>query len=250
VRSVHKYECQVAAIITAMTELEKPFLRDAIAAVLSELYIGQVILCIEEGNNWIDASLRDFLADPRLTVIRIPLAPAGAVRNRALTYVRLPWIAYYDGDDIWCKGKILTQCHYANETGCDLVGADHYLTNENGRIRAVSLIHQIPMPSTWMVRTEVMRQHLFNETYLTGSDGEWWIRTEGSVKKVRCPKLLLLYRVRSGSVSAQSPSMKRKKKIVSLANIPGFGAIIFFLTWCLWLATRQSTYAWNPEWDQ
>ena len=55
--SKQKCESQdVAAIMTAMTERGEPFLRDTIVAVLSDFGIGQVILCIEEKNDWVDTT--------------------------------------------------------------------------------------------------------------------------------------------------------------------------------------------------
>jgi glycosyltransferase involved in cell wall biosynthesis len=243
-------EQDVAAIITAMTDAERPFLRDTVESVLSNPGIGQIIICVEENNTWIDTTLDTLITVPRLEIIRMPLAPPGAVRNRALAYVKLPWIAYCDGDDIWCDKKILTQRTYARERRCDFVGADHYLTNEDGRIRAFAIARYLPLPSAWMVRTEVMRQYPFNESLYEGECGEWWNRTNGIVKKVRCPKMLLRYRIRSGSLSAKTSSMRRKAQIVSLANIPGLGAIVLLLTWCIWLFTRQKKYVWYKGWGQ
>ncbi|WP_414549660.1 hypothetical protein [Anabaena sp. CCY 0017] len=240
----------VAAVITAMTDREQPFLRDTVEAVISDPSIAQVILCIEEKNNWVEITLGSLIADPRLEIARMPLAPPGAVRNQALNYVQMKWVAYCDGDDVWCQEKTLIQRTYANNLRCDFVGADHYLTNEKGSIRAFAMARYLPMPSSWMVRTETMKQHPFNESLDQGSDGEWWVRTTGIVHKVRCPEMLLRYRIRSNSVSANTPSMRGKARIVTLANIPGLGAIIFFVTWFIWLFTRKKTYIWYRGWGQ
>jgi hypothetical protein len=253
--SKHQKDSQdeVAAIITAMTDAEQPFLRDAVDSVLSNPGIGQVVLCIEQQNSWIETVLGDTIADPRLEVVWLPLAPLGFVRNRALQQVRLLWVAYCDGDDVWCQGKTRTQLTAAEASGCDFIGADHFLTNDSGKIRACAPARSLPMPSAWMVRTEVMRQHPFNESpFSLGQEesGEWWNRTSGSVSKARCPNLLLRYRVRASSLSAKTPSMRRKAQIVKLANIPGLGAIILLATWWIWLLNRKTTYVWNESWGQ
>lgn len=240
----------VSAIITAMTDREKPFLRDTVQAVISDPAIGQVILCIEEKNTWVETTLGSLIADPRLEIARMPLAPPGAVRNQALKYVKMTWVAYCDGDDVWCQEKTLIQRTYANNLGCDFVGADHYLTNEKGSIRAFAMARCLPLPSSWMVRTETMRQHPFNESLYEAECGEWWVRTSGIVRKARCPEMLLRYRIRSSSLSANTPSMRRKAKIVTLANIPGLGAIILFVTWFIWLFSRKKTYIWHRGWGQ
>lgn len=244
---------EVAAIVTAMTDAEQPFVRDTIESVLADPGIGQVVLCIEEKNTWLHTVLGALMSDPRLEVIQLPLAPLGAVRNQALQRVRLPWVAYCDGDDVWCQGKTLTQLNDAKTTGCDFVGADHFLTNDRGKIRACAPARYLPMPSSWMVLTQVMRQHPFDESPFSLSQeesGEWWIRTSGIVSKTRCPNLLLRYRIRSSSLSEKTPSMRRKTQIVNLASMPGVGAIIFVFTWCMWLSTRKNTFIWNEGWGE
>lgn len=249
----HQQEPQVSAIITAMTDAEEPFLQAAVRSVLADSGIGQVILCIEEKNTWFKTVLGSLLNDPRLEVLQIPLAPLGAVRNRALKYVRLPWVAYCDGDDEWCLSKTMTQLSYALEKGCDFVGADHYLMSEQGKIRAFAPARYIPMPSSWMVRTEIMRQHPFHEEPFSlrqEESGEWWHRTSGIVKRARCSKALLRYRIRPNSLSMKTASMQRKAKIVALAEKPVLGAFIFVLSWFTWAKTRQTEYLWCKDWGQ
>lgn len=251
----HQYDShpEVAAIVTAMTDAEQPFVHDTIESVLSDPGIGQVVLCIESNNTWISKILGSLMTDPRLEIIRLALVPLGAVRNQALKYVRLPWVAYCDGDDVWCQGKTLTQLNYAMVTGCDFVGADHYLTNERGQVCAFASARYIPMPSSWMVQTEVMRQHPFDESPFSlrkEESGEWWSRTSGIVSKARCSQMLLRYRIRPNSLSMRTPSMQRKAKIVALASKPGLRGIILFLTWCIWLPTRRREYVWCEAWGQ
>lgn len=240
----------VTAIVTAMTEDEKPFLRETIDGVLSDPGIGQLVVCIDENNSWLEALIPNHLHDERLDIVRMPMKPIGAVRNSALDYVRFPWIAYCDGDDVWCKGKTVLQRKHADLKKADLVGAGHYLMNEAGKVRAYGFSVHIPMPSTWLVRTEVMRQYPFNEKVFQGSDGEWWIETGDKIRKVKCPKTLTLYRVRNQSVSSASQSKRRKLKLVNLASIPVVGLGIYFLTYCYWLYTRHQAYKWQDIWTE
>lgn len=240
----------VTAIITAMTDGERPFLYETVKAVLADSGIGQAVLCIEEGNEWIDETLSSLVEDSRLEIVRIPMASLAVVRNKSLEHVRLPWIAYCDGDDVWCKGKTEAQRAYADRLKADFVGADHFLTDEAGRIRACAMARNIPMPSSWLVRTEFMRRHTFDESVLVGEDGDWWVRTAGLVTKVRCPQLLLRYRVRSDSLSSKTPSKKQKARIVSVASIPLLGVGVMLASKCMWLSTRRSFYVWLDQWGR
>ena len=178
------------------------------------------------------------------------MAFPGAVRNCALNYVNTPWIAYCDGDDVWCTNKTFTQRRWADTTKSDFVGADRILINEDSKVCAFALARNIPMTSSWLVRTAIMKQYPFQDSLLSGEDGEWWIRTEDIVRKSRCPKVLLKYRVRSGSVSSNTPSKKRKARIVSFASLPILKEITLLLTWCIWLATKQEEYVWLKAWGQ
>lgn len=240
--------CNVTAIVTAMTEAEQQFLFDTLGAVMSDARIAQVILCVEEHNTWLSAILGDRLNDPRLEVMRLPLAFVGSIRNQALTRVRTPWVAYCDGDDLWCAGKISQQYLLAKANHCDFVGADHYLVNEGGDICAFALSRYIPMPSSWLVRTEIMKRYPFDESLRTGSDGEWWLRTHGLVKKLRCPKVLLKYRVRSGSLSQETSSKQRKTKFVTFASQPLIKGVIYCFSWCIWKMTQHHEYIWLKQW--
>jgi glycosyltransferase involved in cell wall biosynthesis len=240
----------VAAIVTAMTDGEQPFLFETLEATLSDPGIAQVVLCVEEKNGWLDTVIGSLKTDQRLQVVRLPIMPPGAARNQALKHVQQPWVAYCDGDDVWCKGKTRIQRAFASKTGSDCVGADHCLIDEQGHTRAFALAQHLPMPSSWMVRTEIMRQYPFNDTLYSAQDGDWWIRTTNVIKKVRCPQILLRYRVRSGSVSSSTPSKQRKARIVNLSRIPVIGFSVLLVTYCAWFCTRREQYAWLPEWGQ
>jgi hypothetical protein len=240
----------VAAIVTAMTDGEQLFLAETLRAVLADVRIGQVVLCIEQGNTWINTVLQEsMLSDRRLEILRLPMGRPGATRNQAIRHVRLPWVAYCDGDDVWCPGKIQIQRAALDASGSDFIGADHYLTDEAGTIRAFAFANYIPMPSSWLVRTQLMQQHGFDESLTQGSDGEWWVRTAGLIRKQRCPEMLLRYRVRSGSVSSSTRSKQRKAKIVALAAIPVIHLVLLSISWVIWRCTRQPQYVWLKTWD-
>lgn len=243
----------VTAVVTAMTDGERSFLHETVKAVLLDPGIGQVVLCIEDRNTWVEEMLGSLTHDSRLEIIRLPLAIPPTVRNQALKYVRLPWIAFCDGDDVWCEGKTLKQRAYAEKTGSDFVGADHYLTDELGKIRAVAQAKNIPMPSSWLVKTDIMKQYPFDESVQVGSDGEWWIRinrANKALRKARYAELLLHYRVRSGSISSSTISKRRKAKIVAVASLPIVGQGVFLVTWLAWLLTRRSKYVWLSAWGK
>ena len=232
----------VAAVVTAMTDGEKPFLYETVSAIISDPEIGQIIICINKTNSWITDTLNSLLDDSRVELLRFDMAPLPVIRNQSIKPVKLPWVAYCDGDDVWCAGKTTRQLRFATLHQSDFVGADHWLVDEDGVIRASALAHIIPMPSSWLVKTEILRMHLFNPSSIVGSDCEWWARTNGQFKTLRLPEHLIKYRVRSTSNSSTEPSKKRKVQIIRLSRAPILGNIIFALTYLAWFAFRRTNY--------
>ncbi|MBW4562860.1 MAG: glycosyltransferase family 2 protein [Mojavia pulchra JT2-VF2] len=233
----------VTAIITVMTGGEKPFFSQTLDSVLSEPEISQILICVSLTNDWIESL--PLINDSRITLVRIPLAHPGAVRNSALKYVQNPWIAYCDGDDVWIPGKTQKQLNEAIEKGCDFIGCDHYLMNEEGSVRAFALARYIPMPSSWLVKTEIMKKYPFNESLAIASDGDWWTQNKSNFSKIRLPQPLIKYRVRQNSVSSSTPSKRRKALIISISQIPILQQLIFLSTWILWLFYRSNVYAYK-----
>jgi len=234
----------VTAIVTCMTDAERPFLAACLNSVLSDPGIARVMVCIQSSNTWIDDVMESIGEDARLQILRMTIDSPGAVRNEAVKHVETEWIAFCDGDDVWCKGKTAVQLAHAKAKGADFVGGDHYLTDEAGRIRAVALAKYLPMPSSWLVRTRVMQEYPFRgEKEFHGlEDHHWWFDTKNTVKKDRCPKLVLKYRVRGVSLSNFEPSKARKARVVAWASKPVIGWAVFVLTGCLWFINRSKSY--------
>jgi hypothetical protein len=240
----------VAAIITAMTDAEQPFLYETVQSIMADVNIRQIILCVEKGNTWLEKTLHSLFTDQRLVIMRMKMSELGDVRNRGLESVTMPWVAYCDGDDVWCAGKIQAQRAWAEMTNSDLVGCDHYLINEKGKIRLFAFARHVPLPSSWLVRTEIMKRYPFRDVIPGTQDGEWWVRTGDLVRKVRCPKVLLKYRMRADSMSSAVPSKRWKMRVVDLASWPILREIVLWLSWIVWLMSRQVGYQWNAEWGQ
>ena len=72
----------VTAIITCMTDAERPFVADAIRSVQRQTAPTDITLCVMEDNDWID----DILAsvEPGVELLRLRGGWVGAVRNRAI----------------------------------------------------------------------------------------------------------------------------------------------------------------------
>ena len=239
-------EPKVSAVVTAMTDAEKPFIADTLNSMTDDPYLGQILVCVEQNNSWI-APIVDQSNDKRIQILYLPMMIVSAARNRGVEVADFEWIAFCDGDDMWCPGKTRIQLAVGCQEKASFIGTDHYLADENGRIRACALACYIPMPSSWLVEKSILIAHPFNENVRQGQDGEWWIRTHPTVKKVRCPIKLIKYRVRPNSLSSLRPSKKRKALVVQAASIPILDKVIFGITYLLWYFFRKDEYRWRDK---
>ena len=231
----------VTAVIIAMTDGERPFLAETVESAVSDPGIARVIVRVADHLTWLDEVLAPFAKNPKVQILKLPIMNPGTARNEGVKLVETEWVAFCDGDDVWCKGKTAAQRAFAEKNNAVFVGADHYLTDEKGRIRAVALAKYLPMTSSWFVRTDVMRKYPFRDELL--EDHHWWFDTKQTVPKHRCPALLLRYRVRGRSISTDEPSKQRKVKVVTLAKKPVIGWGVFALTWGMWFVNRRQSYA-------
>jgi glycosyltransferase involved in cell wall biosynthesis len=235
-----KRKDDVTAVVIAMTDGEKPFLAEAVEAAAADPGVAQVIVRVSDHLKWVDEVLASASKNPRVKIFRIPIENPGTARNAGVKHVETEWVAFCDGDDVWSKGKTEAQRDFADKNGAVFVGADHYLTDEKGHIRAVAMAKYLPMTSSWLVRTDVMRKYPFRDELL--EDHHWWFDTKQTVPKHRCPELLLRYRVRGRSISTDEPSKQRKVRVVTWGKKPVIGLGVLALTWGVWLLNRSKSY--------
>jgi len=240
-----KTKDSVAAIVTCMTPSELEFILPTLTSIINQ--VDHVLLCISD--TMCAAHTRALFRDSNTSfeIFQLPLCPPGIVRNNASNRVKQKWIAFCDGDDIWRPGKIAAQLQHLDRHQADFCGCDHVMIDASGKIRISGLGINISMPSSWCIRTSCMQQFPFTNAPI-GSDGEWWVSTEGKIKKIRLPEPYLEYRVRNGGVSDSTKSKRRKLRLVKLAKIPVFGFFLRASTFCLWLYWRSDRYCWHRDW--
>src|SRR5690349_2982443 len=104
---------EVTAVITAMTDGERPYLAECVESVISDPGVACAIVCVSDKNTWVDQILAAATKHSRIQIVRMPLAAPGVVRNEGVKHVKTEWVAFCDGDDVWCKGKTLHQLEFA-----------------------------------------------------------------------------------------------------------------------------------------
>lgn len=224
----------ITALITCMTDKERPFIDATLKSVMYQTLPCKTIVLLNEASD----QFNDLeAAYPFARFIRTKIRPPGAMRNFGLQFVETKWVAFCDGDDVWLPRKLEKQHQLIADEDVDLVGTDSVLINEGGVKFAYAMSHVIPAPSSWFASTEIMRRCPFEETLFTSKDCLWWstyARGADSVRTLRLSEFLLEYRVRGSSLSSVSAPGKRKRVFKRIAESSGVARrSVMLMTWLL-----------------
>jgi len=211
----------VTAIVTCMTETDIPFIREAISSVQTQTRPCELLVLVPETNSTILSYFRDF-ESAGFTVCPIPMHPVGMARNLGVARATTEWVAFLDGDDVWTPTKTERQLGIAAETGSPLIGTRHLLIREDGTPFFYAFAKRVPMPSSWLVKRDLMLEEPFYDRHFW-EDAELWERVERKgIRTYTLKDYSLLYRVRHLSLSTRfSPAKHRKYRFAKMSTIIG-----------------------------
>lgn len=230
----------VTAIVTCMTDAERPFIREALQSVQDQtMPCEETIVVVLESNTWIDDIVADF---PHTKVMRRPPGWEGAARHTGVDAARTEFVAFLDGDDVWLPAKTSRQVEFLRRGYWDLVGADYIMTTEDGKPFAYGLCRYQAPPSAWMVRRETMLRYPLDPDLSLYVDWSWWVNTRHTVSKFRLAEQLMKYRVRRQSLSSPVPDKRRKLALSQLSGIPTARPLVLAATYALYRLHRRRHY--------
>lgn len=230
---------EVTAIVTCMTDAERPFLREALQSVHDQTLPCEAIVVALESNTWIDDIVAEF---PDVRLVRRPPGWEGAARHTGIDAARTEFVAFLDSDDVWLPTKTRKQVDVLRERGGDLAGVDHILMTEQGKPFAYGLACYQAMPSSWMVRREAMLRYPLDPDVPMGVDWQWWTSTWQMVRKVRLPEPLIRYRVRGQSLSTPVARKRLKLALANLSHLPIARPLLLAATYALYRLYRGPDY--------
>jgi glycosyltransferase involved in cell wall biosynthesis len=216
----------VTAILTAMTDAERPWVMQALQSVLRQTRPpDRIVLLVADSNVWIEKDLASSGlvedASQCVQIHRIPLARAGAVRNTGVGLARTKWVAFLDGDDVWENDRLEWQLAAARlNPAADFIGGDYVFINEPGKVFAYSN-GSTPATCTWLVARRLMVVSPFHPTVTYGEDYLWLKSTADTCQRVRVPKILARYRIRGQSISSldgMAPQRRRRELMARVSR--------------------------------
>lgn len=208
----------VTAIMTAMTDAERPWTQEALNSILMQTTLPDaVVLLVELGNAWIEAEIQASphrtLAERLVQVHRIPMARLGAVRNAGVQRARTKWVAYLDGDDVWRPNRLKKQLEAAGRAPeASFIGGDFVFIDSKSRPFAYANGSN-PTPSSWLVDRQLMLRYPFDPELAMGEDYFWLKATRAESVRFRVPDVLVGYRIRGLSLSSLHYGHSRQRRV-------------------------------------
>ncbi len=208
------------------------FIKQAIESILAQTFTDFEFIIINDGSKDATEGIIKSFLDPRIVYIENP-------ENRGLSYsfnhgiraARGKYIARMDADDVSLPVRFKTQFDFL-ETHPDIsiLGSSMIEIDENGRrkiflrrepthlgIKWSSLFSTPMYHPTIMARTEVLREHQYNEELSNSEDYELWSRLlfKTHVRFANIVRPLFYYRAYSTSFTQ---SVNLDKRVISAHN--------------------------------
>lgn len=199
-------------------------IRETVLSVINQTFTEIEIVVINDGST--DSTLETIsnITDPRLKVISFPNAGLSASRNRGIQLASGEYISFIDADDIWTPDKIESQFNaltqntaagvayswtdWIDESGQIIYGGGHHTFSGNV-YTYLFLGDFIEGGSNVLIRRSVFDTiGGFNETIQYSEDWEMWLRIARKYEFVAVPKVQILYRISTGSMSSNVLGME------------------------------------------
>jgi glycosyltransferase involved in cell wall biosynthesis len=226
----------VTTIVTCMTDAERPFLSESLRSVQAQTVPTKIILCVADDNNWVDTVLST--VQPGIETIRLARQSGPSpIRNHAVSTVQTDLVAFLDSDDVWKPFKLQRQIDSVAARGLDVVGSKYILIREDGTPFFFAFAKDVPMTSSWLGRTEVFRERLF-EPIPVGEDVLLWRRLESDFRCEILDDFLIRYRVRELSQSTTAVTKQRKLAYAHRSQIPGVRPLMLGASYAINMGLR------------
>jgi glycosyltransferase involved in cell wall biosynthesis len=209
------------------------YIKEAVDSALAQTYRDIEVIVVDDGSRDETAViLKPYIESKKITYIHQENKGLAGARDAGIRVARGEFIALLDSDDIFLSNKIERQVGYLEahpECGVCYCDVAHFYEEEPEKLFKLNYIYYsgdevfpnllkknfINPLSVVLRRSEIDRVGLFDESYRTSEDWEYWIRLSyHGVRFCFLPEILAKYRMRKSSLSAGWPSQTQQKATV------------------------------------
>lgn len=224
------------------------FVHEAVTSVLNQSFRDLELIVVDDGSSDGTPDIVEAIADPRLTLIRLPTNRAVHPRNLALARARGRLIAFQNSDDVWAPGKLAAQIAAMEAdskiglcfTGTRIIGADGapakgtwangvFTTENRSTSKWLRYFFDkgncLPLASALLRKQDLVRLGGFRASLVQLSDFDLWVRMAALGDISILPEALCDTRIIQGrNLSGPSPAVARRSQIELASVLERFAA--------------------------
>lgn len=220
-------------------KMKTPLVSVVMPAYNAEKYIAQAILSVQRQTieDWellvVDDCSTDSTAliverlekqDSRIRLLKNEKNSGSAkTRNHGFEFARGKYTALLDSDDYWYPSKLEKQIQLLEKEAADLAYCSYAIVDENrnkcckdfivpntANVQTI-LIKSVVSCSTALIKTEIVKEHHFEETFYHEDYVYWLELLQSGVKAVGLPEVLAEYRQSDNSKASNKISCARHR---------------------------------------
>lgn len=204
-----------------------PYLKEAVLSILDQTLPAFELIVVDDGST--DATLQVLeelqRADPRIHIVRQAKCGIVAALNRGVAEAKGEYVARMDADDIAMPNRLARQEEFLRgHPECVAVGSRTLSIDPDGipiciEFRAIEHeaidarhlkgICSMAHPSVMFRKNAFLRVGCYRNGFVTAQDLDLWLRMAETGRLANLPEVLLKYRIRPGSHSAERSHLKR-----------------------------------------
>lgn len=194
-------------------------IQQTVESVLCQTFQDIEILIINDGSSDRTLEILNPISDSRLKIHSFPNAGLAASRNRGIDLAQGDYISFIDADDLWTPDKLQDQLNaleadsqaglayswtdFIDETG-NFLRPGGYARIAGNVYRELLLSYFIESGSNILIRKEIIaRVGYFDESLQAAEDWDFALRVASCYPIVVVPKVQVLYRQTTVSMSAK-----------------------------------------------
>lgn len=195
-------------------------------SVLTQTFGDLELIVIDDGSQDKTLEILSNISDPRVQVFSYPNAGVSATRNRGIAKATGDFIAFLDSDDLWTPDKLETQLEalqndpdaavayswtdYIDENGQFLRSGTH--VTATGWVYDKLLVQNfLENGSSALIRQDALdRVGGFDESLFGPEDWDLYLRLAANDRFVAIPRVQILYRISTQSVSTNLQRQERQ----------------------------------------
>ncbi len=246
-----------------------PYIERTLCSVLKQTYAEWEAVVVDDGSTDDGVARVEALNDSRIRLVRKANGGVSSARNHGLKFAKGAYILYLDADDVLQPGCLETLWRLVERYGVEVAAGNLYC-EQGGMVRpfsfypyegvlgdnfrAMTLMDTVLRTGNFLVRTDLARKYVWNETLNRYEDYEYLVRLLKNTSVAYTPLPVMIYMLDNLGLSLRQDKWENDY----FAHLPARGetfwermlygyiyteALLYYPSRRDWITTHYAAYA-------